>query len=61
MSPAAALPQLQRIAAALGNSDNDGVVVDAVERPAEIVNYNIGRSPGDLGGRAAEARWSGSG
>ena len=54
VSPAAALPQLQRIAAALGNSDNDGVVVDAVERPAEIVNYKtLGAVPAILGAALA--------
>ena len=54
VSPAAALPQLRRIAAATGNSDNDGVVVDAVERPAEIVNYKtLGAIPAILGAALA--------
>ena len=54
VSPAAALPQLRRIAAATGNLDNDGVVVDSVERPAEIVNYKtLGATPAILGAALA--------
>jgi len=54
VSPAAALPQLRRIAAATANEDNDGVVVHAVERPAEIVNYRtLGATPAILGAALA--------
>lgn len=50
VNPATALPQLRRIAAATANSDNDGVVVDAVQHPAEIVNYKaLGAIPAILG------------
>ena len=54
VNPAAALPQLRRIAAATGNSDNDGVVVRSVEHPAEIVNYKtLGATPSILGAALA--------
>ena len=52
--PAAALPQLRRIASASENLDNDGVVVDSVEHPAEIVNYKtLGATPAALGAALA--------
>ncbi len=54
VQPAAALPQLRRIAAASENLDNDGVVVDSVEHPAEIVNYKtLGATPAALGAALA--------
>ena len=54
VSPASGLPQLNRIAAATANLDNDGVVVHSVEHPAEIVNYKtLGSTPAVLGAALA--------
>jgi hypothetical protein len=54
VTAAAVLPQLRRIAAATANNNNDGVVVNAVEHPAEIVNYKtLGATPAILGGALA--------
>ncbi len=57
-----ALRRLQRIAAATSNQANDGVVVDAVEHPAEIVNYKtLGATPAILGGALALGAMAGLG
>ena len=54
VSQAAALPGLRRIAAATANQNNDGVLVEAVQRPAEIVNYrSLGATPAILGAALA--------
>ncbi len=54
VSAPTALRRLQRIAKATSNGDNDGVVVNAVQRPAEIVNYrSLGSIPAILGATLA--------
>jgi hypothetical protein len=54
VSQTAALPGLRRIANATANQNNDGVIVDAVQRPAEIVNYRtLGATPAILGAALA--------
>jgi hypothetical protein len=54
VNPTAALGELRRIAGSLGNADNDGVLLNAVQRPAEIVNYRtLGATPAILGAALA--------
>ncbi len=52
--PAAALAALQRIARATSNQFDDGVTINDVQRPAEIVNYrSMGSTPAVLGAALA--------
>ncbi len=54
VSASAALAGLRRIARATSNQNNDGVVVNPVQRPAEIVNYrSLGSTPAILGAALA--------
>jgi hypothetical protein len=58
----AALRRLESIATATGNMTNDGVVVNPVEHPAEIVNYKtLGATPAILGGALALGAMAGLG
>jgi hypothetical protein len=52
--PTASLRQLQRFARATSNQFDDGVTVNTVQRPAEIVNYrSMGSTPAVLGAALA--------